>query len=382
MWYPRALADGIIAPFDIALVGVGFSSAERAHYEQLTDNIGVDARSIRNYLDEQGISTTPDFMKAVVALAEGPEGTASQAVAKRYLKTIADRQRLLAETPAKFQALQDLTTVVRASGRTLVFGHSQDAAQAASFVFENAGIRAACVMSGMNRLDRLEALNGFRYGRIHVLAAPRVLDEGVDVPEADLAIVTSGTRRERQMIQRLGRVIRRKAHGGPGRLAYLFVQGTIEDPALREEFLPRVLPFARRQATFDIATQLAELKTFLTALEIPTEIIQKPQIADGGQFAVGQNGGTGAQDFVLDEGNTDAPPAQLPSIALEVDPVRHYFKKISQHRLLDEAREVELAIQIEAGLYAEHRLANFPPAQRREVQELRVIAREGNGMTP
>ena len=45
--------------------------------------------------------------------------------------------------------------------------------------------------------------------KLDAVAAPRVLDEGIDVPDANLGVVMSaGTRR--QMIQRMGRILRRK----------------------------------------------------------------------------------------------------------------------------------------------------------------------------
>jgi superfamily II DNA or RNA helicase len=43
-----------------------------------------------------------------------------------------------------------------------------------------------------------------------VLATSRVLNEGVDLPSADVAIVLSGTGTVREHVQRLGRVLRPK----------------------------------------------------------------------------------------------------------------------------------------------------------------------------
>ena len=63
------------------------------------------------------------------------------------------------------------------------------------------------------------------------MSAPRVLDEGVDVPAADLAVIVGASRSRRQMIQRMGRILRRKSDGRLARLAVLFVEGTVEDPA-------------------------------------------------------------------------------------------------------------------------------------------------------
>jgi superfamily II DNA or RNA helicase len=50
------------------------------------------------------------------------------------------------------------------------------------------------------------------------LVTSKVLNEGVDVPEAKIAIVLSGTGSSREYVQRLGRILRR----GEGKLALLY----------------------------------------------------------------------------------------------------------------------------------------------------------------
>jgi superfamily II DNA or RNA helicase len=59
--------------------------------------------------------------------------------------------------------------------------------------------------------ERRLTLERFRGGAYSKLAAGRVLNEGVDVPDASVAIVVSGNSTPREHIQRLGRVIRPKA---------------------------------------------------------------------------------------------------------------------------------------------------------------------------
>ena len=85
-----------------------------------------------------------------------------------------------------------------------------------------------------------------------MLAAPRVLDEGIDVPAADLAVIVGASRSRRQMIQRMGRVLRRKPDGRRARFAVLFVEGTVEDPRLgaHEAFLGEIIDVADRVSCF------------------------------------------------------------------------------------------------------------------------------------
>jgi superfamily II DNA or RNA helicase len=57
--------------------------------------------------------------------------------------------------------------------------------------------------------ERHEILTRFREGEYKTLVASHVLNEGVDVPAARIAIILSGTGSAREYIQRLGRVLRK-----------------------------------------------------------------------------------------------------------------------------------------------------------------------------
>jgi superfamily II DNA or RNA helicase len=59
-----------------------------------------------------------------------------------------------------------------------------------------------------NKEERQDVLRGFKEGRYMAIATSKVLDEGVDVPDAELGIIVSGTGSGREFIQRLGRLLR------------------------------------------------------------------------------------------------------------------------------------------------------------------------------
>jgi superfamily II DNA or RNA helicase len=59
--------------------------------------------------------------------------------------------------------------------------------------------------------ERKLILERFRSGQYTKLVSGRVLNEGVDVPDANIALVISGNATSREYIQRLGRVLRPKA---------------------------------------------------------------------------------------------------------------------------------------------------------------------------
>ena len=62
-------------------------------------------------------------------------------------------------------------------------------------------------------LERKEMLELFRSGEYPILVTSKVLNEGVDVPEASVGIIVSGSGSIREHVQRLGRILRKKANG-------------------------------------------------------------------------------------------------------------------------------------------------------------------------
>ncbi|HEX2906117.1 MAG TPA: DEAD/DEAH box helicase [Phototrophicaceae bacterium] len=76
--------------------------------------------------------------------------------------------------------------------------------------------------------ERKHILDGFQSGLYQAVVTSKVLNEGVDVPEAKVAIVLGGTASAREYIQRLGRVLRKVGN----RQAVLFeviARNTIEE---------------------------------------------------------------------------------------------------------------------------------------------------------
>jgi superfamily II DNA or RNA helicase len=60
--------------------------------------------------------------------------------------------------------------------------------------------------------ERKAILDKFRLGEYRAIVTSRVLNEGVDVPEAKVAVVLGGSSSAREYVQRLGRVLRKKGN--------------------------------------------------------------------------------------------------------------------------------------------------------------------------
>ena len=140
-----------------------------------------------------------------------------------------------------------------------------DRPRSAAFLASNPHVNIEIITGDTGRRDRGEILDDLRDGTLDAVAAPRVLDEGVDVPNANLGLVVSASRTRRQMIQRMGRILRRKPLGSGARFVIIFAADTLEDPRFSEDrdgFLEEIESIAESSRIFR-PSEFDELATFL-----------------------------------------------------------------------------------------------------------------------
>lgn len=224
----RALHDGVVAPFRVTFLSVRLSPAEQQRYDEASKAMGQSLRA----LERAGTIPMQPFgkmMKAIQGVAL-QHGTPLTGPARLYLKSFADRRSTLAEARGKPERLAQLIPTIARSGRVLLFAETTKATLAALAKMRAMRIPAAAIDGSTDLADRERVMRDFQAGRIQLVAAPKVLDEGIDVPEADVGVILGGSASRRQLIQRLGRVIRMKSDGRAAHVFVLFVRGTPEDP--------------------------------------------------------------------------------------------------------------------------------------------------------
>jgi superfamily II DNA or RNA helicase len=266
--YRRAVRDGVVARFTVALIGVRLGADERRRYDELTEE--VRRRFARLAPFDLPLAPFGAFLAAVSLLASGRRGGFEGTLAARcYLAALFERRRLLADATVKTDVLGELAPALAAADRAIVFTRSIETAALASGVLAARGLRSGVIHSGLPAADRRAVLGAFAAGRMDAISAPRVLDEGIDVPAADVAVIVGASHTRRQMVQRMGRVLRVKADGRLARFAVLFVQDTIEDPAhgAHESFLGEVTDVADEVRRFESSEReaLDEAIAFLAA---------------------------------------------------------------------------------------------------------------------
>lgn len=230
--FAQAAKDGVIAPFALTLAPVAFTTDEAQAYDKAQQRV---SGAYRVLLAAGSFPREPKaFLQAVTArVAEAQQAGSDTPVAARcrdYLYWLRQRRDIAASASGKLDALGQVCAGL-AARRTLVFTDTVEQALAAARVVNSHGLRAEVLHGELDERTRRARMAAFRAGRTQVMVAPRVLDEGVDVPDADVAVVLSAFQTRRQMVQRLGRVVRLKADGRAATCVVLFTKDTREDPA-------------------------------------------------------------------------------------------------------------------------------------------------------
>ena len=193
------LTGSYLAEFDLVVVPLGLNDAERDRYDADNRVFSELNRRFRQ-LHPQGT-----WQELVSLASQSGEGRAALAAWRRS-------RRLLSFTRAKARAVGTLLARHRGS-RILVFTADNSAAYA--IAAEQLIMPITCDIS---RNERERALEAFRGGELRALVSARVLNEGIDVPDADVAIIVGSAFGEREHVQRVGRLLR----PAPGKRATVY----------------------------------------------------------------------------------------------------------------------------------------------------------------
>lgn len=189
----KKVKGSTLADFDAVRIPVALNEREQKTYEQCS-------RAIRHFLISRR-NDTPGYSWRDLCKESGKDPQARHAQKAYYLK-----QSIENRAAEKLRVLEDIFRLH--NGRQIiVFAGSNAMAIEVSRRF-----LVPTILSHTRKRERLAVLKRFAEGRFGVLVANRVLDEGVDVPEAKVAVVIGGQGSTRQAKQRLGRVLRRSGN--------------------------------------------------------------------------------------------------------------------------------------------------------------------------
>ena len=228
-----------LAPYQIVQLKVALSEAERQRYGELI------ARRNRFLQDAKiWLGSPQGWQRFVVASARSQTGRRAM-LAHREAKTIA------LGIAGKLKVLEELLER-HYPERTLIFTNDNATVYKISQEFLIPAITHQTPVK-----ERREILQAFRSGDYPTLVVSHVLNEGVDVPEARIAVLLSGSGSTREYIQRLGRVLRK---GDGNKLALLYEviaeETTEENISRRRQQQPqKTVSYPVKQGTLPLAAE-------------------------------------------------------------------------------------------------------------------------------
>jgi len=189
---PEELAGYALADYREVQILVQLSESERSRYEAALATRNAFVRNNRRI--QWG--TLEGWKQFLMESARSPEGRAA-------LQAHKEAKKIAHGTEAKLRVLNDLLHK-HFGERALVFTEDNETVYRIS---DDLLLPAITHQTPVK--ERHATLERFKSGEYQTLVTSRVLNEGVDVPEASIAIVLSGSSVEREYIQRLGRILRK-----------------------------------------------------------------------------------------------------------------------------------------------------------------------------
>ena len=186
------LAGEYLAEYDTERVEVELSPEEREEHD-------AERQIYRDFVGMNGIvmSSPRGFGEFVMRSARTADG-------RRGMKAYRRQRELAFAATAKLAYLEHLFSVHK-SDRALVFTQDNATAHLVSRTF------LVPVITHQTKVtERSAILAGFAAGTYSAVVTSKVLNEGVDVPDANVAVVLSGSGSVREHVQRLGRILRQR----------------------------------------------------------------------------------------------------------------------------------------------------------------------------
>jgi RNA polymerase primary sigma factor len=267
------LADGVIADFGVAFIGVDLTAGERREYELMNDRV---ADALNRLLDQhwrlREIDDRREFFAAVQMLVNREDPAA-----EAFMAAVGKRSGIVISAARRLELVRWLFEHARPAGKALLFHERIASCEELAEALSEMGVSAEAHHSELAKDERRSVLDAFARGRTRVLVAPRTLDEGIDVPDAEVAIIVSGSSVGRQAIQRIGRVLRPAPGKGFARIGLIYARGCQDDPRTSESLdgLAAAVEEMGRAWWFEAAHDRPAIAAFFTADRLPERLPER-----------------------------------------------------------------------------------------------------------
>jgi superfamily II DNA or RNA helicase len=214
-----AVADGRLAKPIINPVKVNLTEQEQKTYDEHTRKIRTISARFKRYDAD-----------AMMELAK--QGGFPSWQAKAWFLNVRKRKGLLASAENKLATAVELIKTKHPNQKVMVFSETLESIRKLKQQLKSKGIEAMLIDSKMPSFKRQQVLSEWGK-RFYPLLSVHTLEIGYDVPEVGIEIILATTSNMNQIVQRVGRVLR-KVEGKETALVYvIYVSDSKDDNVLK-----------------------------------------------------------------------------------------------------------------------------------------------------
>ncbi len=188
---PADLSGEYLAEYKIKRIYVPLTEEEKEKYERY-------AKVFKEYIDRRGLvlKSLEDFYRIIMATGYDKD-------AYKALRAWDEARKIAFNSKNKIKKLRELLEKHK-NDKIIIFTRYNDLVYKISRVF-----LIPAITYKTSKEERKIILSKFKEGKFRAIVSSQVLDEGIDVPDANVGIIMSGSGSAREYIQRLGRILRK-----------------------------------------------------------------------------------------------------------------------------------------------------------------------------
>lgn len=203
----QGIKDGVLNKFNWCDVSIKLDSVTWTTYHDLVVNIKTTLAACGGF-DRYLKLTADDPLKA------------------KLNKLFSDRNKLIYNYENKFNAFLELIESNK-NRKIIVFNQYNETGDKLVELLVLAGFKAQIVNSELTPKEKQKRIKAFENNEYNILITSKMFDEGYNVPSLDMAVIFSGDSTDRQITQRVGRVLRNKLY--PSLIFNIYCKGTFEE---------------------------------------------------------------------------------------------------------------------------------------------------------
>ena len=210
---------GLIAPYNIYCISVELTEEEKAEYKK-ANQMFVHYKYKLGQFDA--------FNEAKRILASSNVGGHEKQWAVLFYKAIRQRKAVVDFAVNKIDTIKKIV-FSKLTSKILTFAGANEFTDKIS---DSLGDLAMAYHSKRTKKQKDLALLSFRTNKVKVLCSTKALNQGFDVPDADMGIICGLTSKSLTMIQRVGRLLRFQ-EDKTGTIVVLYIKDTQEEKWLK-----------------------------------------------------------------------------------------------------------------------------------------------------